>query len=97
MDIDLLRALVDHSKWRSPSGIQVYPYYKKDQMIRLIQEDTSRTWLPNFKDKVTLAYLHHLYVVHGGVIEKQGEIWVSSHEVEGEDLEEVLVKSFLKL
>lgn len=95
MDIDRLRLLVKHPKWVCVTGILVFPHFKPKQKVRYTL--TSETWLPDFEDTVTLAYLHHLYALNNGSVRRDGEVWVSSHGVEGEDLAEVLVESFLKL
>jgi hypothetical protein len=74
----------------------VFPHFKPTQKIRLTTIN-KENWLPDFEDTVTLAYLHHLYALNNGSVRREGELWVSSHGVEGKDLAEVLVESFLKL
>lgn len=96
MDIDLLRKLVKHPKWKWEVGLLVFPHFKSTQRVRKMG-DNDDTWYPAFDDPLTLAYLHHLYAINNGSVRQDGEIWVSSHGVEGKDLAQVLVESFLKL
>ena len=96
MDTDLLQKLVIHPQWRWAEGMLCFPYFKPTQRVRKLGKDCD-SWLPALDDPITLAYLHHLYVINNGSIRQDGELWVSSHEVEGKDLAQVLVESFLKL
>jgi hypothetical protein len=96
VDTDLLKALVNHPKWVWQMGMLCFPYFKPTQRVRRIGAD-DYPWYPALDDPVTLGYLHHLYVINNGSVRRDGEIWVSSHGVEGKDLAQVLVESFLKL
>lgn len=96
VDTDQIQSLVKHPKWVGAKGILVFPYFKSSQKVRSSSEETD-IWLPDFKDTVTLAYLHHLYAINNGSVRRDGELWVSSHGVMGNDLADVLVESFLKL
>ena len=98
VDISCVQSLTSHPKWEYVKGILVYPYFKPTQKVRLSTIDkNNNVWLPDFQDTITLAYLHYLYILNGGVVKKENGTWVSSHGVEGEDLAEVLVSSFLDL
>lgn len=98
VDIDQIQSLVRHPKWIYAKGILVFPYFKTSQKVRLSSVcKTKDVWLPDFKDTITLAYLHHLYALNDGFVRRDGELWVSSHEVIGNDLADVLVESFLKI
>jgi len=96
VDTDSLQKLVRHPKWRWEVGLLCFPYFKTTQRVRILGSDKD-SWLPAFDDPVTLAYLHHLYAINNGCVRQDGEVWVSSHGVEGKDLAQVLVESFLKL
>jgi len=97
VDIDQLKALVNRPKWIIAKGILVFPHYKPSQKIRASSDEKTEIWLPDFKDTITLAYLHHLYALNNGSVRREGELWISSHGVMGNDLADVLVESFLKL
>ena len=77
-------------------GLLGFPYFKPTQRVRKIGVGDD-SWLPALDDPVTLAYLHHLYAINNGSVRREGDLWVSSHGVEGKDLAQVLVESFLKL
>lgn len=96
VDTSLLKSLVRHPKWKWAEGLLGYPYFKPTQRVRKVCVNDD-TWYPAFDDPVTLAYLHHLYAINNGSVRQDGEIWVSSHGVEGKDLAQVLVESFLKI
>jgi len=96
VDTDLLKSLVNHPKWVWQMGLLGFPYFKPTQRVRKIGVGDD-SWLPALDDPVTLGYLHHLYVINNGSVRRDGELWVSSHGVEGKDLADVLVESFLKL
>ena len=96
VDTDLLKTLVNHPKWKWQLGLLGFPYFKPTQRVRKIGFEGD-SWLPAFDDPVTLGYLHHLYALNNGSVRREGELWVSSHGVEGKDLAEVLVESFLNL
>jgi len=97
VDINQLKALVNSPKWIYAKGVLVFPYFKTSQKVRLSSVcKTKGIWLPDFEDTITLAYLHHLYALNNGSVRRDGELWVSSHEVIGNDLADVLVESFLK-
>ena len=96
MDISQLQSLVKHPKWVWVDGLLCFPYFKSTQRVR-VQSGKNECWLPALDDPVTLAYLHHLYTLNNGSIKQDGELWVSSHRVMGNDLADVLVESFLKL
>ena len=95
-DIDLLKELVKHPKWVWVEGILCFPYFKTTQRVRKFGTDCD-SWLPALDDPVTLAHLHHLYAINNGSVRREGDLWVSSHGVEGKDLAQVLVESFIKL
>lgn len=97
VDTSRLHLLVRHPKWEGAKGILVFPHFKPSQKVRSSNSVETDIWLPDFKDKLTLAYLHHLYAINNGSVRRDGEIWVSSHGVVGKDLAQVLVESFLKL
>ena len=97
VDISQLQSLVKHPKWIGVKGILVFPHFKPSQKVRATGGDKIDIWLPDFKDTVTLAYLHHLYALNNGSVRRDGELWVSSQGVMGNDLADVLVESFLKL
>ena len=98
VDISQLQSLVRHPKWVYAKGILVFPHFKPTQKVRVsVNNEKTDIWLPDFKDTVTLAYLHHLYALNNGSVRRDGELWVGSHEVMGNDLADVLVESFLKL
>ncbi len=97
VDISQLQSLVKHPKWTSAKGILVFPYFKPSQKVRSYNSEGTDIWLPDFKDTVTLAYLHHLYAINNGSVRRDGDLWVSSHGVMGNDLAQVLIESFLKL
>ena len=97
VDISQLQSLVRHPKWTCAKGILVFPYFKPSQKVRASSSVETEIWLPDFKDTVTLSYLHHLYAINNGSIRRDGEVWVSSHGVMGNDLADVLLESFLKL
>jgi len=96
VDIDLLKELVDHPKWKWETGLLCFPYFKPTQRVRILGTDKD-SWLPALDDPITLAYLHHLYAINNGSVRREKKIWVSSHGVEGKDLAQVLVESFLNL
>ena len=91
-----LKRLVKHRKWVWVAGLKCFPDFKEDQKVRF-STIPSEGWIPDLSDPVTLAYLHHLYVLNGGSVKRVGKAWSSSHEVEGEDLAQVLLASFLNL
>tara|TARA_Y100001970_G_scaffold265455_1_gene353047 strand:+ start:6631 stop:6939 length:309 start_codon:yes stop_codon:yes gene_type:complete len=96
VDISQLQSLVKHPKWVWVDGLLCFPYFKSTQRVR-VKSGNNECWLPALDDPLTLAYLHHLYALNNGAIKKDGELWVSSHRVMGNDLADVLVESFLKL
>ena len=96
VDIEQLQSLVKHPKWICAKGILVFPHFKPSQKVRSSSKEKD-IWLPDFKDTVTLSYLHHLYAINNGSVRRDGALWVSSHGVMGNDLADVLVESFLKL
>ena len=96
VDINQLKALVKHPKWVWVEGLLCFPEFKPTQKVRS-HCGKNELWLPDFKDTVTLAYLHHIYALNGGSIKREGEVWVSTHEVMGNDLADVLIESILKL
>ena len=96
VDTDQLKELVKHPKWEWQMGLLGFPYFKPTQRVRkIVVVDDS--WLPALDDPVTLGYLHHLYAINNGSVRRDGDLWVSSHGVMGNDLADVLVESFLKL
>jgi hypothetical protein len=97
VDIDLLKKLVEHPKWKWEQGLLCFPYFKPTQRTRKLCLSRDSSWLPALDDPITLAYLHHLYVINSGPVKHENGLWVSSHGVEGKDLAQVLVVSFLKL
>lgn len=96
VDTSLLAKIVKHPLWKWEVGLLRFPHFKPTQRVRSVGLDDG-TWLPAFDDPVTLAYLHHLYAINNGSVRRDGELWISSHRVEGKDLTDVLVESFLKL
>ena len=97
VDISQLQSLVKHPKWEGAKGILVFPHFKPSQKVRATSSVETDIWLPDFKDTVTLAYLHHLYALNNGYVSRDGDLWVSSHGVMGNDLADVIVESFLKI
>ena len=96
VDISQLQSLVKHPKWEWVDGIKCFPEFKPTQKVRLYC-GKNELWLPDLQDTITLAYLHYLYAINSGRIRREGEMWVSSHGVEGKDFIQVLVVSFLQL
>ena len=94
MDTKNLSDLVKHKKWVWVEGLLCFPEFKSSQRVRVVGSKND-LWLPALDDPLTLAYLHHLYLINGGSTWQEGSLWCSSHEVKGEDLAEVLLKSFL--
>lgn len=90
----MLKELVNDPRWEWVEGLLVYPYYNRQQKVRLKHFDSM--WLPDMTDQTTASHVLCLYIKHGGVVSYSKDTYTTSH-AKSKDMGLVALKSLYSL